>query len=46
MEESTGTTKDDVKVPEGEAATKIAKMFTEEGKDVSKYLSTLDDVVE
>ena len=31
-----GSTKDDVKVPEGEVGTKIQKMFTEEGKDISE----------
>jgi translation initiation factor 5A len=31
-----GSTKDDVKVPEGEVGDKINKMFTEEGKDTSE----------
>lgn len=31
-----GTTKDDVKVPEGEAGDKINKLFNEENKDTSK----------
>ena len=31
-----GTTKDDVKVPEGEVGDKIKKLFQEDGKDVSK----------
>ena len=31
-----GTTKDDVKVPDGEVGDKINKLFTEEGKDTSK----------
>jgi translation initiation factor 5A len=31
-----GSTKDDVKVPEGEVGDKINKMFTEDGKDTSK----------
>ncbi|CRG90278.1 Eukaryotic translation initiation factor 5A [Talaromyces islandicus] len=30
-----GSTKDDVKIPEGEVGEKITKMFTDEGKDVS-----------
>ncbi|KAF1823517.1 translation initiation factor eIF-5A [Dissoconium aciculare CBS 342.82] len=30
-----GTTKDDVKVPDGEAGDKINKLFTEEGKDTN-----------
>jgi translation initiation factor 5A len=32
-----GSTKDDVKVPEGEIGDKIHKMFTDEGKDCSKW---------
>ncbi|KAF7846265.1 hypothetical protein BT93_L4731 [Corymbia citriodora subsp. variegata] len=32
-----GTSKDDVKVPEGEVGEKITKLFKEEEKDVSKY---------
>jgi translation initiation factor 5A len=31
-----GTTKDDVKVPDGETGDKINKLFTEDGKDTSK----------
>ena len=31
-----GSTKDDVKVPEGEIGDKINKMFTEDGKDTSE----------
>ena len=31
-----GSTKDDVKLPEGEVRTKINKLFTDEGKDTSK----------
>jgi translation initiation factor 5A len=31
-----GTTKDDVKIPEGETGDKIKKLFTEDGKDTSK----------
>jgi translation initiation factor 5A len=34
-----GTTKDDVKVPDGEAGDKINKLFTEDGKDTSKFIS-------
>jgi len=33
-----GTTKDDVKVPDGEPGDKITKLFTEEGKDTSKFV--------
>jgi len=32
-----GTTKDDVKVPDGEVGDKINKLFSEEGKDTSKW---------
>lgn len=32
-----GTTKDDVKVPEGEVGEKINKLFREEEKDTSEY---------
>lgn len=32
-----GDTKDDVKVPEGEAGDKIKKLFTDEGKDTSMF---------
>lgn len=31
-----GTTKDDVKVPDGEVGDKINKLFSEDGKDTSK----------
>ena len=31
-----GTTKDDVKLPDGETGDKITKLFTEESKDTSK----------
>ena len=31
-----GSTKDDVKVPDGDAGDKITKLFTDEGKDTSK----------
>ena len=31
-----GSTKEDVKVPDGEVGEKINKMFTEDGKDTSK----------
>ena len=31
-----GSTKDDVKIPDGEVGDKINKMFTEDGKDTSK----------
>jgi hypothetical protein len=34
-----GTTKDDVKVPEGEVGEKITKLFREEEKDTSEYTS-------
>ncbi len=34
-----GTTKDDVKLPEGEAGDKITKLFVEDGKDTSKHWS-------
>ena len=32
-----GTTKDDVKVPDGDAGDKINKLFTDEGKDTSEW---------
>jgi translation initiation factor 5A len=32
-----GGTKDDVKVPDGEVGDRINKMFTDEGKDCSKF---------
>jgi len=31
-----GSTKDDVKLPEGEVGDKIKKLFVEDGKDTSK----------
>jgi translation initiation factor 5A len=31
-----GSTKDDVKVPDGEVGDKINKLFTEDGKDTSE----------
>lgn len=34
-----GDTKDDVKIPDNEIGDKIKKMFQEEEKDVSKYIS-------
>lgn len=34
-----GSTKDDVKLPDGEVGDKINKLFTEEGKDTSKFTS-------
>ena len=36
-----GTTKDDVKVPDGETGEKITKLFREEEKDTSKLSSAL-----
>ena len=42
-----GSTKDDVKLPDGEVGDKISKLFTEDGKDTSepttemRYLDTL-----
>jgi translation initiation factor 5A len=35
-----GSTKDDVKLPEGEAGDKINKLFSEENKDTSKSTLT------
>ena len=32
-----GTTKDDVKLPEGEVGEKVTKLFREEEKDTSRY---------
>ena len=32
-----GSTKDDVKLPEGDVRTKINKLFTDDGKDTSKF---------
>lgn len=32
-----GSTKDDVKLPDGEVGDKINKLFTEDGKDTSEY---------
>ena len=34
--DDTGTTKDDVKVPDGEVGDKITKLFTTDGKDTSE----------
>jgi translation initiation factor 5A len=34
-----GSTKDDVKVPEGEVGEKIRKLFVEDSKDTSKLKS-------
>lgn len=34
-----GSTKDDVKVPDGEVGDKINKLFVDEGKDTSKLNS-------
>lgn len=34
-----GSTKDDVKVPEGDVGDKITKLFTDDGKDTSKLLT-------
>jgi hypothetical protein len=31
-----GSTKDDVKVPDGEVGDKISKLFTDDGKDTSE----------
>lgn len=31
-----GSTKDDVKIPDGETGDKIKKLFTDEGKDTSR----------
>ena len=35
-----GSTKDDVKVPDGEVGDKIKKLFQEDGKDTSKAYAT------
>lgn len=32
-----GSTKDDVKLPDGEVGDKITKLFTEDGKDTSEF---------
>ena len=32
-----GSTKDDVKLPDGEVGDKINKLFVDEGKDTSKF---------
>jgi translation initiation factor 5A len=32
-----GSTKDDVKLPDGEVGDKINKLFNDEGKDTSKF---------
>ena len=37
-----GSTKDDVKVPDGEVGDKINKMFTEDGKDTSESIASTD----
>jgi translation initiation factor 5A len=34
-----GSTKDDVKIPDGEVGDKINKLFTDEGKDTSKSIA-------
>jgi translation initiation factor 5A len=34
-----GSTKDDVKLPDGEVGDKITKLFTDEGKDTSKSIA-------
>ena len=34
--DDSGTTKDDVKLPDGEVGDKITKMFTDDGKDTSE----------
>lgn len=39
MDDDTGATKDDVKIPDGECGDKIKKLFTDEGKDVSMWKS-------
>ena len=36
-----GSTKDDVKLPDGEVGDKITKLFTEDGKDTSMFESAL-----
>ena len=36
-----GSTKDDVKVPEGDVGDKINKLFTDEGKDTSEFMISL-----
>ena len=41
-----GSTKDDVKVPEGEVGDKIKKMFTEDAKETSKLWSLNWDLTE
>lgn len=33
-----GSTKDDVKVPDGDVGDKITKLFTDDGKDTSKSM--------
>ena len=33
-----GTTKDDVKIPDGEVGDKIKKLFTDDGKETSEYI--------
>ena len=32
-----GSTKDDVKVPDGDVGDKITKLFTDDGKDTSEF---------
>jgi hypothetical protein len=39
-----GSTKDDVKVPDGEVGDKINKLFTEDGKDTSTSKSILKNL--
>jgi hypothetical protein len=34
-----GSTKDDVKLPDGEVGDKINKLFTDEGKDTSELIA-------
>jgi hypothetical protein len=36
-----GSTKDDVKIPDGEVGDKIKKLFQEDGKDTSKAYSNM-----
>ena len=35
--DDSGTTKDDVKLPDGEAGEKITKLFVEDAKDTSTF---------
>jgi translation initiation factor 5A len=39
-----GTTKDDVKMPDGEVGDKIEKLFRTDEKDTSKRLSVLESI--